>query len=36
MAHYRLNPDDIALLRKEGMNEAALEHSVKVAEKALQ
>ncbi len=36
MAHYRFSPDDIALLRKEGMNETDLEHSVKVAEKALQ
>jgi uncharacterized protein len=36
MAHYRFSPDDIALLRKEGMNETDLEHSVKVAEKALE
>lgn len=36
MGKNRLDPEDIALLRKEGMSEPDLEHSIRVAEKALE
>jgi hypothetical protein len=35
MGDYKINPNDIELLRKQGMSEEDIDHSIGVAEKAL-